>query len=202
MCFPMSTLVTVLLAASLASVSAAPGYKVVDYYSHPRYAYKYGVTDYSTGDIKSQSETRDGDVVKGEYSLVEPDGTIRTVHYTADSVNGFNAVVHKTGQPAVHPPTVQHVKPVIHKPIVVAPTVVKPIYKIPAGPAIIKYKNPALYASPITHHVYNYEHVAAPAAAYVAKDYYTPEAGYYNHQDVYDVAGDYSLGGYHDYGYH
>jgi hypothetical protein len=27
---------------------------------------------------------------------VEPDGTVRTVDYTADPVNGFNAVVHKT----------------------------------------------------------------------------------------------------------
>lgn len=28
----------------------------------------------------------------GQYSLVEPDGSIRTVDYTADPVNGFNAV--------------------------------------------------------------------------------------------------------------
>lgn len=28
----------------------------------------------------------------GQYSLVEPDGSIRTVDYTADSINGFNAV--------------------------------------------------------------------------------------------------------------
>lgn len=46
--------------------------------------------------MKSQHETRDGDVVKGQYSLVEPDGSIRTVDYTADKHNGFNAVVHKT----------------------------------------------------------------------------------------------------------
>lgn len=32
----------------------------------------------------------------GQYSLVEPDGSIRTVDYTADKHNGFNAVVHKT----------------------------------------------------------------------------------------------------------
>lgn len=31
------------------------------------------------------SETRDGDVVSGQYSLVEPDGAIRVVTYTADS---------------------------------------------------------------------------------------------------------------------
>lgn len=41
----------------------------------------------------SQQETRSGDVVQGRYSLVEPDGTRRVVDYTADPVNGFNAVV-------------------------------------------------------------------------------------------------------------
>lgn len=35
----------------------------------PKYAFKYGVNDYHTGDVKSQHETRDGDVVKGQYSL-------------------------------------------------------------------------------------------------------------------------------------
>ncbi|KAE8574000.1 Cuticle Protein CPR RR-2 [Halyomorpha halys] len=67
----------------------------IDYYSHPKYSYKYGVEDPHTGDMKSVKEERDGDKVRGEYSLVEPDGTIRTVRYTADKVNGFNAVVHK-----------------------------------------------------------------------------------------------------------
>lgn len=58
------------------------------------------MADGHTGDQKSQYETRDGDVVKGQYSLVEPDGTVRTVDYTADPHNGFNAVVTKSGHPA------------------------------------------------------------------------------------------------------
>lgn len=33
---------------------------------HPKYAFNYGVADPHTGDIKSQHETRDGDVVKGK----------------------------------------------------------------------------------------------------------------------------------------
>ncbi|KAG5675709.1 hypothetical protein PVAND_005590 [Polypedilum vanderplanki] len=70
--------------------------ELVDYYAPPKYAYKYGVSDYHTGDVKSQHETRDGDVVKGSYTLVEPDGSVRTVEYTADKHNGFNAVVHRT----------------------------------------------------------------------------------------------------------
>lgn len=51
--------------------------------------------------MKSQQETRDGDVVKGQYSLVEPDGSIRTVDYAADDISGFNAVVSKN-VPSVH----------------------------------------------------------------------------------------------------
>lgn len=64
--------------------------------AYPKYSFKYGVNDYHTGDVKSQHEVRDGDVVKGQYSLVEPDGSIRTVDYTADKHSGFNAVVSKT----------------------------------------------------------------------------------------------------------
>ncbi len=42
--------------------------------------------------------------MKGHYSVLEPDGSIRSVHYTADAKNGFNAVV-KTHGPNVHPIT-------------------------------------------------------------------------------------------------
>lgn len=56
---------------------------------------------------------RVGDVVKGEYSLKEPDGTIRIVKYTADDKNGFNAVVIRKGH-AVHPQLITKVVPVAH----------------------------------------------------------------------------------------
>ncbi|CAG9838989.1 unnamed protein product [Diabrotica balteata] len=78
-----------------------------DYYAHPKYQFQYGVQDPHTGDHKSQHEVRDGDVVKGSYTVAEPDGTIRTVHYTADDHNGFNAVVEKSGH-AVHPEVYAH----------------------------------------------------------------------------------------------
>lgn len=55
--------------------------------------------DGSTGDVKSQHESRSGDVVQGAYSLIEPDGTHRIVEYTADPVHGFNAVVRREGAP-------------------------------------------------------------------------------------------------------
>lgn len=52
----------------------------------------------------------------GSYSLVEPDGSIRTVIYTADPVNGFQAIVEKT--------------PLVHKAVVPA----APVFPAPAVP--------------------------------------------------------------------
>ncbi|RZC34849.1 Chitin bind 4 domain containing protein [Asbolus verrucosus] len=76
-------------------------------HAYPKYEFKYGVEDHHTGDIKQQHETRDGDVVKGEYSLHEPDGTILKVQYVADKHSGFNAVVHRQGH-ANHPQKASH----------------------------------------------------------------------------------------------
>lgn len=70
--------------------------------AYPKYQFNYGVKDGHTGDIKEQSEERDGDAVKGEYSLVEPDGTVRKVEYYDDGHSGFNAIVSKSGH-AIHP---------------------------------------------------------------------------------------------------
>lgn len=55
----------------------------------PDYHYAYGVEDPHTGNLQNHKESRDGDVVHGEYSLVEPDGSVRLVRYTADPKNGF-----------------------------------------------------------------------------------------------------------------
>ncbi|XP_001864341.2 uncharacterized protein LOC6047259 [Culex quinquefasciatus] len=69
------------------------------YFSHyPKYQYEYGVKDYLTGDHKSQWETREGDVVRGEYTLLQPDGTHRVVRYTADDKNGFEAEIKNVGK--------------------------------------------------------------------------------------------------------
>ncbi|KAF5307770.1 hypothetical protein FQR65_LT06641 [Abscondita terminalis] len=78
------------------------GYAHQDYYAHPQYQFHYGVSDPHTGDKHSQQESRDGDVVHGEYSLHQPDGTIRTVKYQADGKSGFNAQVIVSGH-ASHP---------------------------------------------------------------------------------------------------
>ncbi|XP_072396884.1 larval cuticle protein A2B-like [Diabrotica undecimpunctata] len=90
----------------------------VDYNAYPKYEFNYGVQDGHTGDHKTQHEVRDGDVVKGSYTVAEPDGTLRTVHYTADDHNGFNAVVEKSGHP-VHPaPSHGHGKVLLAAPAV------------------------------------------------------------------------------------
>ncbi|XP_028179032.1 larval/pupal rigid cuticle protein 66-like [Ostrinia furnacalis] len=57
-------------------------------------SFAYDVADPFTGDFKSQAETRVGDRVRGQYSLLESDGTKRTVDYAAGA-EGFNAQVRK-----------------------------------------------------------------------------------------------------------
>lgn len=60
---------------------------------------------------------------------MEPDGSVRTVDYTADPVNGFNAVVSKSA-PTVHNApldTTKHVVPFsIPKPLIVK---AEPVYQ-------------------------------------------------------------------------
>lgn len=68
-----------------------------DYQHYPKYKFEYGVKDPKTGDHKSQWEHRDGDNVRGEYTLDEADGTQRVVEYHADGKTGFHAIVKKIG---------------------------------------------------------------------------------------------------------
>ncbi|XP_014368484.2 larval/pupal rigid cuticle protein 66 [Papilio machaon] len=63
-------------------------------------SFSYGVADPYTGDYKSQIESRAGDRVRGQYSLLDADGTRRTVDYAAGA-EGFNANVRK--DPALIP---------------------------------------------------------------------------------------------------
>ncbi|KAH8420119.1 hypothetical protein KR009_005951 [Drosophila setifemur] len=99
-----------------------------EYDPHPQYKYAYDVHDSLSGDSKSQVEERDGDVVRGEYSLVDSDGYKRTVQYTADPINGFNAVVNR--EPLVK--VVKTVAPVAYS----APLVKTPVYSSYAAPAV------------------------------------------------------------------
>lgn len=79
----------------IAAAPVAVAAKLEEADAYPQYQYAYNVQDSLTGDSKTQEETRDGDIVKGSYSLIEPDGSRRTVNYYSDPINGFNAVVQK-----------------------------------------------------------------------------------------------------------
>jgi len=63
-----------------------------------QYSFGYSIADTETGDSKTREETRNGDVTTGSYSVADPDGRIRTVTYTADAVNGFQAQVTYDGE--------------------------------------------------------------------------------------------------------
>lgn len=89
--------------AVIGAVSA--GHLVHDIYAYPKYTYNYGVADKLTGDQKSAGESRDGHLTKGYYQLVQPDGVLRTVHYTVHPKAGFQAqVINKgvAGHPAIY----------------------------------------------------------------------------------------------------
>lgn len=57
--------------------------------TYPKYEFEYAVSDKKTGDHKHHHEARDGDRVRGGYSLVEPDGSLRKVEYNADDQHGY-----------------------------------------------------------------------------------------------------------------
>nr|XP_019531397.2 cuticle protein 19-like [Aedes albopictus] len=73
-----------------------------EYDTRPRYKFEYGVKDGHSHDHKTQWEYRNGDVVKGQYTLDEADGTHRIVEYSSDHENGFKAHVQRSGN-AYHP---------------------------------------------------------------------------------------------------
>ena len=156
------------------AVAAAPVAKAVvakavdaDFDPHPQYSYAYDVHDSLTGDAKSQQETRDGDVVHGSYSLIEADGTKRTVDYTADPVNGFNAVVHKeaaavavktlAAAPVAAVKTIAHAAPlayasapIAHAPLAYAAPVAKvaaPVAVAHAAPVAVAHAAPLAYSA-------------------------------------------------------
>ncbi|XP_053682469.1 larval cuticle protein A3A-like [Sabethes cyaneus] len=134
---------------------AAPITKTVvadEYDPNPQYSFSYGISDALTGDSKSQQESRNGDVVQGSYSVVDPDGIKRTVEYTADPHNGFNAVVHR-------------------EPLGVKTIAAAPVAKVVAAA-------PVAYAAPVAKTISYAAPVAKLAAAPVA---YAAPAYAYHH---------------------
>ncbi|XP_036675106.3 pupal cuticle protein Edg-84A [Drosophila suzukii] len=132
---------------------------------HPHYSFNYDVQDAETGDVKSQSESRDGDVVHGHYSVNDADGYRRTVEYTADDVRGFNAVVRR--EPLSSAAVV--LKPKV--PVVAPKVQYQPLKKLPplkplsqASAVVHRSYAPVIHHAPVTHVV----HHAAPAHSYVS----------------------------------
>nr|AAX12438.1 Dbuz\Ccp8-PA [Drosophila buzzatii] len=157
---------TILFAACIAVASAgvvpvatplAAVAQVEEYDPHPQYTYGYDVKDAISGDSKTQVETRDGDIVQGQYSLNDADGYRRIVDYTADPINGFNAVVRR--EPLVAAvaaaPVVAAPAPVVRAAPLAYAAAPAPIVKaaaplVAAGPAIVKTQ----YASPLISYAY------------------------------------------------
>ena len=141
-----------------------------DFDPNPSYNYAYNIHDSLTGDSKSQQESRQGDVVQGSYSLVEPDGSRRTVEYTADPVNGFNAVVHKDAPSHV-------VKAVAAAPVAYAAKAVAPVAYAQPAYAHAAYAQPA-YATYAAAPVAKVAYSAAPAVAVAS--YSSPHVTYHH----------------------
>ena len=60
-----------------------------------KYKFEYSVSDPTTGNFQSREEERVADILRGQYSLHDPDGVKRTVIYKVDGPSGFKATVNK-----------------------------------------------------------------------------------------------------------
>ncbi|XP_059473162.1 larval cuticle protein A3A-like [Neocloeon triangulifer] len=123
--------------AVVAAPALAKAVVPAQYDANPQYSYAYSVADALTGDNKEQHETRNGDVVQGSYSLIEADGTRRVVDYTADPINGFNAVVHKEAA--------------VQKAVVAAPAYAKVAAPLAYAAPVAKVAAPLAYAAPAAY---------------------------------------------------
>lgn len=80
--------------------------------------------------------------------MVEPDGSLRTVIYTADPLNGFNAIVEKT--------------PLVHK------------HAIPAVPVAHAHAFPAVPAVPVAPVPHAFPAPGFPGSAFAASGFPAP----------------------------
>ncbi|KAG8234876.1 hypothetical protein J437_LFUL014568 [Ladona fulva] len=56
---------------------------------NPAYNFSFDVKDDTFTNYQNRKEQREGDKITGSYSVVDSDGFIRTVTYTADPLQGF-----------------------------------------------------------------------------------------------------------------
>ncbi|XP_055550557.1 cuticle protein 8-like [Wyeomyia smithii] len=162
----------------VAAIHAAPVHhaivKEVEHHAPAHYEFSYSVHDEHTGDIKSQHETRQGDEVHGQYSLLDSDGHHRVVDYHADHHSGFNAVVRR------EPSHVKIAQPV-HK------VIAQPVHKIIAQPvqaihAPVSHATISHHAEPIAHSTHHVAPVSHATISHVAPIAYHSEApSHYSH---------------------
>uniref|UniRef100_A0A8D8TUW4 Larval cuticle protein A1A n=1 Tax=Cacopsylla melanoneura TaxID=428564 RepID=A0A8D8TUW4_9HEMI len=126
---------------------------------NPQYQFGFDIHDDENTNYHNRKEQRDGDKITGSYSVVDSDGFIRTVTYTADPKEGFKAEVSRE-------PTDIRVK--IPTP---APQPAPQQYKL--APAPSQYKKP----SPQVQYVER-EQEEAPRAQYVASPSYPAPSQY------------------------
>lgn len=110
---------------------------------NPAYSFAYDVQDALTGDSKGHIESRANGVVQGQYNVAEPDGTRRIVDYTADAVNGFNAIVRKAPL-------------AVAQPVVAARAVAAPVAAQVAAPLVTRtaaVAGPFTYAQPFVRYI-------------------------------------------------
>lgn len=60
---------------------------------NPNYQFGFDVKDDLYTNYQNRKEQKDGDKIIGSYSVVDADGFVRTVKYTADPKDGFKAEV-------------------------------------------------------------------------------------------------------------
>ncbi|KAL1458333.1 hypothetical protein WDU94_008492 [Cyamophila willieti] len=84
--------------SALSSVSTRETHDKEEQYPSyaPKYEFGYRVHDSYTGSDFGQSEHRDGEVTKGSYHVLLPDGRHQTVNYWSDD-SGFHAKVKYDG---------------------------------------------------------------------------------------------------------
>ncbi|XP_034253333.1 cuticle protein 7-like [Thrips palmi] len=162
--------VVALVCAALGVVRAGPllpaGQEPEPFDTNPQYSYSYTIQDAVTGDTKGHSESRNGDVVTGQYSVVDADGTRRIVDYTADAVHGFNAVVRREGTPSVH------AAPIVRAAPVAAPVVARAFVPAPVPASVVRSAPFVQYSSPrFSYSVQPVAVASAPVARYAPAPY-------------------------------
>ncbi|XP_063617290.1 cuticle protein 7-like [Cydia splendana] len=154
------------------------------------YKYSYEIEDPTTGDTKSQYEVRRGDVVSGSYSVVDPDGTRRTVKYTADPKHGFIAVIHREAAAAPPPPylpqsyTYQDIEPqhrvpppydnddlVVKSPPPIGPVLYTKLYTELSYPKTNYEDKPAFYFTPANE-------IKSDRESFAQGQYFQPATGF------------------------